>query len=112
MRDKVRHMTPTRIIIALLIILALGVAYSRFAPKDAIETAYSVCATCGMSESEVDGQVETFTGAKQSREQLMELYRQTFDDPAKIDCEDCAARSFILVQRRSDESSARTHGRS
>lgn len=83
-------MKPIRVVIVALAVLALGIACWRFAPQSLRQKAYRICETCGMSEGEVDGLVSTFAHAAESREALLTLYRQTFDDPAKVDCEDCS----------------------
>ena len=54
---------PIRFVITALVVATLGAAYWRFAPRHARDRTYRICATCGLSDSEVDDLVATFTGA-------------------------------------------------
>ena len=51
----------------------------------------------------MEGLVATLTGATPSRAELLDQYRQTFDDPAKVDREDCS--EAILDAARVPENS-------
>ncbi len=72
--DTQRIMKPIRVVIVVLVVAALVVAYWRFAPQHPRDRAYRVCATCGLSQNEVDRLVETFSGASEPRETLMGRY--------------------------------------
>ena len=51
----------------------------------------------------MEGPVATLTGATASRAEILDQYRQTFDDPAKVDREDCS--EAILDAARVPENS-------
>ena len=61
--DTQSRMKPIRFVITALVVATLGVAYWRFAPQPPRNRAYRICATCRLSDSEVDELVATFTGA-------------------------------------------------
>ncbi len=71
--DTQSIMKPIRFVITALVVATLGAAYWRFAPQHQRDRAYRICATCGLSDSEVDGLVAAFTGATPSRAELLDV---------------------------------------
>ncbi len=61
--DTQSIMKPIRFVITALVVATLGAAYWRLAPQHQRDRACRICVTCGLSDSEVDGLVATFTGA-------------------------------------------------
>lgn len=78
-------------------VLAFGGAYWRFSVETPADYVNRVCRECGVSDADVVELLITFQGATEPRIVLMDLYRDTFDDPSLVGCEECTAAVLDAV---------------
>ncbi len=70
-----------RIFTIAVIVLAFGI-YMSYTLKTPADYLYRICRECGVSDVDVDEILIMFHGASEPRIVLMDLYRDTFDDPS------------------------------
>ena len=82
-----------KIIIVILILLALGVVFWSSSERHyvTVDAVHRICGECGLDVAEIDQLIDDAKGSTLTREESLELYRDTFERREDAEwCIDCA----------------------